>query len=254
MTDSTPSSVPGLPLDRDDSTIHAASLDELRVALVLQREADEMIAEALETRRSAVERAAALVREAEQTAARAEADAASAAAQRIAAAREQADRILAEAQDPDQIASDAHADITALRHDAADLRDSAQETLEAAGLELERARQATENRERQVLAVLAEAIRTFEHLEGVTASLDDVLARVRDEVAAARSDFARLHSDFAAAHANATAGSVVLQWPHPGTHAAQDPATADGEEATPTSKHRRIDAGSRRGRLRKGRP
>lgn len=257
MTEPTRIPDPGVvPIAPDSPAAHTPRPDELLAALALQREADAMIAEALDTRRTAVERAETLVREAEHAAARAEEDAATAASRRIAAAREQADRLLAEAQDQaHQITSDAQAEVTAVRHEAADLRDTAQETLAAAELELERARRAEEHNERQLLATRTVAIRMIENLERVTATLDDMLERVRGEVASARGDLAQWHGDFASSETGGPAPSVVRQWPHDqGTPEMADSATTDAGEATETTKHRRVDTGSRRGRLRKARP
>jgi hypothetical protein len=257
MTDPTPNPDPGVvPIVPDSAVAHTSRLDELLAALELQREADAMIAEALDTRRAAVERAETLVRDAEQAAARAEEDAATAASRRIAAAREQADRLLAEAQDQaQQITSDAQAEVTAVRHEAADLRDSAQETLAAAELELEHMRRAKEHHDRQLLATRTVAIRLIENLERVTATLDDMLERVRVEVASARRDLAQVHGDFASSEAGGPTPSVVLQWPHDqGTSEMADSATTNADEATGMTKHRRMINRSRRGRLRKARP
>jgi cell division septum initiation protein DivIVA len=256
MTDPTPNRDPGVvPIGPDSSEAHGPRLDELRDALELQREADAMIAEALDTRRAAVVRAETLVREAEQAAARAEEDAAAAASRRIDAAREQADRLLAEAQDQaHQITSDAQTEVTAVRHEAADLRDSAQETIEAAELEWERARRAEEHHEQRLLATQTVAVRMIDNLEQVTATLEDMLERVRGEVASARRDLAQLHGDVASAEAGGPAPSVVLPWPHDQEPPeVADSASRDVGEATETSKHRRFAARNRRGPLRKAR-
>ncbi|RHW22791.1 hypothetical protein D0Z08_31100 [Nocardioides immobilis] len=254
MTESTQASAPGVGRVAPDPP-HPPRLDELRTALVLQREADAMIAEALDTRRSAIERAETLVREAQQATARAEEDAAAAAAKRIAAAREQADCLIAEAEErAHRITSEAQAEVTALRQDAAELRDCAMETLDAAELGLERARQTEENRERQLLVTRSEAIRMIESLEHVTATLDEMLEHVRSEVASARRALAQLDGDAASAVDDEPVPSVVLQWPHaPATTTVADPATTDASEAIQTSKHRRAEHGGRRGRLRKAR-
>ncbi|MDQ4051209.1 MAG: hypothetical protein M3237_00725 [Actinomycetota bacterium] len=276
MTDPTPNSDPGaVPIVPDSSAAHTSRLDELRAALELQREADAMIAEALDTRRAAVDRAETLVRDAEQAAARAEENAATAASSRIAAAREEADRLLAEAQDQaQQITSDAQAEVTSVRNEAADLRESAQETLAAAELELEGTQRAKEHHERQLLATRTVASRLTERLERVAATLDDMLATVRGEVASARRDLGQVHGDCASSDAGGPTPSLVLQWPHDqGIAEAADSAMADseaadseaadseatngdaanGDEASGMTKHRRMITRGRRGRLRRTR-
>lgn len=256
MTDSTPTPDPDVvPIVPDSHGAHLPSPDELHAALEIQREADAMIAEALDTRRAAVERAEALVREAERAAARAEEDAATAASRRIAAAREQADRLLAEAEhQAQQITSDAHAEVTEVRHVAADLRDSAQETLAAAELELAHARRAEERHEQRLFATETVAIRMIESLERVTATLDDMLEWVEDEVASARRELARLHGDFASPAAGGPAPpSVLRRADDQGSPETAGSATRDAPEATGMTKHRRSDTGRRRGRLHKTR-
>ncbi|KAA1425830.1 hypothetical protein [Nocardioides antri] len=253
MTDSPLNPTPGVvPIVPDPPATDAASIEDLRAALVLQQEADALVAEALETKRSALERAETLVREAEHAAARAEEEAATAAAQRIATAREEADRLLLEAQDQAaRITREAHAEVAALRHDAADLRSSAKETVEAAERELERVRSGEAERERQLLATRAEAVRMIEALERVAVTLDDELERVRAEVASARRNLAQLPGDVDTS--SVVSPSVVLQWPHQVPAQVADPASTDPDEAMRGSKHRRGDAGSRRGLLRKTR-
>lgn len=258
MTDPTWNSEPGAPVERETPSSSRPRLDELRAGLVLQREADAMIAEALETKKSALQRAEALVREAQQAAAQADQDAAEAAARRIAAARGEADRIVADARvQADEITSSAHAEVSALRDDAAELRDNAQQTIEAAELELEHARQAAEHRERQLLAALSEAARTVEHLERTTGTLEEMLAQVRGEIVSARQDLARLYDDFAPPEPEEPGSSVVLPWPHPheasGTAEDVESATTDEAEAIRSSKHPRFDSGRRRGLLRRAR-
>lgn len=241
------------PIVPDSSAADAPNIDDLRAALMLQRESDLMIAEALATKRSALERAETFVREAEQAAARAEEEAEAAATQRIAAAREEADRLLAEAQDrADQIASDAQAEVTALRRDAADLRTSAQETLQAAEVELERVRDAEAERERQLSATRAEATRMIDALEHVAATLDGELAMVRAEVESARRNLTQLLVQSDSSEADGASPSVVLQWPHQQAPAGDEPKPTEADEATQVSSNPR-ESGNRRGFLRKTR-
>jgi hypothetical protein len=219
----------------DPMTNPVPALDDLRAALVLQREADAMIAEALDTKRSAIERAEALVRRAEQTAARAEEDATAVAAERIAAAHAQAEQLLAEAEEEARrITIDAKDEVDALRHDAAELRLSAQETIDEAERELERVRESEERREQQLRALRTETIRLIEGLEHVTTMLDEMLDEMLDT--------------------GEPAPSVVVQWPHTPPAADLAASMTDGGEALRPSKHRRADAGPRRGLLRKARP
>lgn len=251
MTDSPPTPTPAVvPIAPDPPAAAPPTIGDLRAALALQQEADLMIAETLETRRSALERVESLMREAERAAARAEKEAATAATQRLAAAREEADRVLGEAQvRAAQITSEAGTEVTALRADAAELRDSAQETLEAAEMELERARGVAAQRERQLLAA---RIRTMENLERVAAAIDHELEAVRAEVDAAKRNLAQSSGDVGASTGDDASPSVVLQWPHH-LAPAQVADPTDTEEAAERSKHRRRDPGGRRGLLRKAR-
>lgn len=255
MTEPTPTSAPDYATSAGGAE-PPPRVDDLRAALVLQREADAMIAEALQTRRAALKRAEHLVREVEQAAARAEEDAAAASAKRIAEAHEEADRLLAEAQhQAGQITSDARTEVAALRRDAADLRDCAQETLEAAELEWEQARRTMAHQERRLAATRTEAFRMIEGLERVDATLDAMLERVRSEVASARRALAQLDGDVPSVDEAEPGPSVVLQWPRPPAPTpAPPPASPDASAADQASKHRRADSGGRSGRLRRARP